>query len=160
MTSTSRIRRAATASAWVAAGALAATTITGLAFASGVPTATPSSSPAAVAAPGVTDGRADRGARILRHVLHGQLTLRTTTGTRTVDVQRGKVSAASPTSVTVVSTDGFTATYTISSSTTVRRDRRTVPAASIAVGDRVAVRGVGGTAVLVRIASTTGSGGA
>ncbi len=54
--------------------------------------------------------------------LHGELTVPQNdgTGTRVIQVQRGTVTAVSSTSVSVKSSDGFTATYTISSTTRVR----------------------------------------
>jgi hypothetical protein len=71
-------------------------------------------------------------------------------GTTVVDVQRGSLTAASATSITVASTDGFSATYNVTSGTTVRKARQTVPASTLAVGDEVVVRASGGTAVVVR----------
>ncbi len=154
MTTTSRTRRAVTAAAWLTAGAVGATAVTGLAFASGSPAADRGAPPAAAATSrGATTAPAARRARALRDVLHGRFTLSTGTGTRTVDVQRGKITAASATSVTLVSTDGFTATYAVGPSTTVRRDRRTVTAGSLAVGDAAVVRASGGTALVVRALS-------
>lgn len=163
MTTTSRTRRAITAAAWLTAGAVGATAITGLAFASGAPVADRGALPAAAATSGgATTAPAARRARELRDVLHGRFTLSTGTGgTRTVDVQRGKITAASATSVTLVSTDGFTATYAVGPSTTLRQDRRTVTAGSLAVGDAAVVRASGGTALVVRALSpgaTTGRG--
>lgn len=54
--------------------------------------------------------------------LHGELTVPQSdgTGTRVILVQRGTVTAVSSTSLSVKSSDGFTATYTISSTTRVR----------------------------------------
>ncbi len=156
MTSTSRTRRAAIAAAWVAAGAVGATAVTGLAVATGAPTSGQAVRPAVVdAAGGVSGEAAATGGRagIRRDVLHGRLTLRTATGTTTVDLQRGTLTAASATSVTVLSSDGFTATYAIEPSTKVRRDGRTVPAGDLATGDVVAVRAQAGTAVVVRALS-------
>jgi hypothetical protein len=156
MTSPARTRRVATAAAWVAAGALGATAITGLAFASDRSSG-PTASPAAVSAAGSTGpagalGAAGTGRRAgaLKNLLHGQFTMTAGDGTKVVDVQRGRLTAASATSLTVVSTDGFSATYAVSSSTTVRKARQTVPVSSLAVGDDVVVRASGGTAVVVR----------
>jgi hypothetical protein len=71
-------------------------------------------------------------------------------GTTVVDVQRGSLTAASASSITVASTDGFSATYAVTSGTTVRKARQTVPASALAVGDQVVVRASAGTAVVVR----------
>ena len=152
--SSSRTRRLATAAAFVAAGAVGATAITGFAFASNGPagrTAATSVSPAA----GATGGGgaatgAGRRAGMLRDVLHGQVTVKDGDGTKVVDLQRGRLTAASAGSITVASSDGFTATYAVSSSTTVHKARQTVPATSLSVGDDVLVRATGGTATVIR----------
>jgi hypothetical protein len=56
-----------------------------------------------------------------RGALHGELVVpqRDGTGTQTIVVQSGNVTAVSATSLTVKSSDGFTATYVITSSTRV-----------------------------------------
>ena len=152
--STSRTRRVATAAALVTAGAIGATAITGLAFASNG--AAGSIHPTSVsAATGATGGAgamngAGRRAGMLRDVLHGELTVKDGDGTKVVDLQRGKLTAASATSITVASTDGFTATYAVTSATVVHKARQTVAASSLAVGDQVLVRATGGTATVVR----------
>ena len=58
----------------------------------------------------------------MRGALHGELTVPQAdgTGTEVILVQRGTVTAVSGTSLSVKSTDGFTSTYTVSSSTLVR----------------------------------------
>ncbi len=58
----------------------------------------------------------------VRGALHGELTVPQTdgTGTQVVLVQSGTVTAVSKTSLSVKSTDGFTATYAITSTTRVR----------------------------------------
>lgn len=149
---TSTARTAATAVAWVAAGAIGATVLTGVASAgSFAPAAAPSGASASTAAADTAAGQARRG--MMRDVLHGTLTLKNGTGTTVVDVQRGEVTAASATSVTVKSTDGFTATYAIGEDTVVRRDRSTVGGADLVVGDNAMVRSTGGTADVVRALS-------
>lgn len=60
----------------------------------------------------------------LQRLEHGQLTLQAPKGERTVDLQRGTVDAVSPTSITVVSPDGFTQTYTVAAKTRVRGAQR------------------------------------
>jgi hypothetical protein len=56
--------------------------------------------------------------------VHGQFVVpKTGGGYQTVDVQRGKVTAVSSTSLTVKSADGFSATYAVSSSTIVDAQR-------------------------------------
>ena len=69
--------------------------------------------------------------------LHGEVTRPTATGgTETLLVQTGSVTAASDTEVTVKSTDGFTETYAVSPTTTVRGPAK---AAGLAVGTQVTV---------------------
>jgi|GEM_PF-6671915 len=69
--------------------------------------------------PGGRDGEMRGG---MRGALHGELTVPrgNGTGTEVILVQRGTVTAVSSTSLSVKSTDGFTSTYTVSSSTRVR----------------------------------------
>ncbi len=151
---TSTARKAATAAAWVVAGAVGASVLTGVASAGsfGAPAAS-TSSVAALAgtadAPGTTKAR--RG--MMRDVLHGSLTVASGTGTKVVDLQRGEVTAASATSLTVRSTDGFTATYAVSDTTTVRRDRQDATGSDLVVGDTVMVRASAGSAEVVRALS-------
>lgn len=58
---------------------------------------------------------------------------------RTVDYQRGAVTAVAGGSITVRSADGFTQTYTVGPTTKVRRDRQASTAAAVVAGDRVFV---------------------
>ena len=69
--------------------------------------------------PGGKDGEMRGG---MRGALHGELTMPQAdgTGTEVILVQRGTVTAVSSTSLSVKSTDGFTSTYTVSSTTRVR----------------------------------------
>lgn len=150
MTSTtSTVRRVATAAAFVAAGAVAATVLTGVATAG--PAATGGTATTAAGAADTTTPTARRG--MMRDVLHGSFTIATDSGTAVVDVQRGEVTAASATSVTVKSSDGFTATYAVDADTLVRRDRATVGAGDLLVGDTAMVRSTAGTADVVRALS-------
>jgi hypothetical protein len=70
---------------------------------------------------------------------HGEVVLHTKTGDRTVDVQRGVVTASSPTSVTVRSTDGFTATYGFTPTSKVRKQKAKSQPSAVAVNDQVGV---------------------
>jgi len=151
---TSRTRRVATAAALVTAGAIGATAITGLAFASNgaagpIHPRSVSAATGATGEAGAVNG-AGRRAGMLRNVLHGEVTVKAGGGTKVVDLQRGKLTAASATSITVASTDGFTATYAVTSTTAVHKARQTVAASTLAVGDEVLVRATGGTAIVVR----------
>jgi hypothetical protein len=71
-------------------------------------------------------------------VLHGQLTVpKAGGGYQTLDVQDGTVTAVSTGSLTVKSTDGFTATYTVTSKTVV--DAQAAGIGSVRKGDTVFV---------------------
>jgi hypothetical protein len=71
-------------------------------------------------------------------VLHGQVTVpKSGGGYQTLDVQSGTVSAVSTGSLTVKSTDGFTATYTVTSKTVV--DAEAAGIGSVKKGDTVFV---------------------
>ena len=70
--------------------------------------------------------------------IHGQLTVpKSGGGYQTVDVQSGTVSSVSPTSITVKSADGFTATYAVTSSTEVNAESAGI--GSVKSGDTVFV---------------------
>jgi hypothetical protein len=113
----------------------------GIAFAadSGPTTTTPTSPGATPSAP--SSPHAHHGVRRSQGgaMEHGELTVRTKTGDRVIDVQRGQVSAVSATSVTVRSTDGFTATYTVGSASKVRVRKNASTIANVHTGDNVAV---------------------
>lgn len=68
---------------------------------------------------------------------HGEFTTHTKTGDKVLDVQRGTVTGLKGGSITVRSTDGFTATYTTDQATKVRKDKKTAQVGQIAVNDRV-----------------------
>lgn len=78
-------------------------------------------------------------------LIHGVFTVpKSNGGYQTLDVQRGKVTAVSATSVTVKSTDGYTVTYTVTSKTLV--DAKAAGIGSVKKGDSVFVTGtVSGT---------------
>lgn len=79
---------------------------------------------------------------LLARVEHGQLVL----GGKhpeTLDVQRGTVQAVSPTSITVKSTDGYTAVYTVKSTTKVRKKKVLTTIGSVDLGDHVLIAATG-----------------
>jgi hypothetical protein len=85
-------------------------------------------------------------------VLHGTLVLpRPGGGTLTVEIQNGRVIAVSRSSITLKSNDGFTRTYTVTSSTLVAAQRDGI--GSVKVGDQawVAATASGGTVTATRI---------
>ena len=86
---------------------------------------------------------------MLSRIEHGELTLRTRNGDRTVDLQRGTVSAVSPTSISVTSADKFPGTYTVDSTTKVRTRNGLVSISSVHVGDQVFVVASAGKAIRI-----------
>jgi hypothetical protein len=153
MTPNSRTRSVAGAAAWIAAGAVGATVLTGLAVAAPQSAGTTGASVAAQSADSSEGTARERLRDRLRGFLHGEITVQGADGPITVDLQRGEVTASTPTSVTVRSTDGFTTTYEVTSATTVRRDRGTASAGDLEVGDTAFVRADGTTATAVRAIS-------
>ena len=71
-------------------------------------------------------------------VVHGQVVVQKPGGGyQTVDIQQGAVTAVSSTSITLKSADGFTKTYTVTSSTLVNAQRGGI--GSIKVGNKAVV---------------------
>ncbi|HEY2194110.1 MAG TPA: hypothetical protein VGH76_17675 [Actinomycetospora sp.] len=99
------------------------------------PTAPTSSAPA----PGAQHPARPARRALARRAEHGEVVLHGKAGDRTVDVQRGVVTAASPTSVTVRSTDGFTATYAFTPTSKVRKQKAASQPSAVAVNDRVGI---------------------
>lgn len=84
--------------------------------------------------------------------LHGTLVLpKQGGGTVTAEIQNGKVTSVSQSSITLKSTDGFTKTYTVTASTIVDAQREGI--GSVKVGDQVWVAATvsGGTVTAVRV---------
>jgi hypothetical protein len=89
-------------------------------------------------------------------MLHGQFVVaKPGGGYQTVDVQDGQVTAVSTTSITVKSTDGFTKTYVVTSSTTVDAQRDGI--GSVKVGNQASVLATvsGSTVTATNIADMT-----
>jgi len=89
----------------------------------------------------------------LHGALHGTLVLpKPGGGTVTAEIQNGKVTSVSQSSITLTSTDGFTKTYTVTASTNVDAQRGGI--GSVKVGDQVWVAATvsGGTVTAVRVA--------
>jgi hypothetical protein len=92
-----------------------------------------------------------------KKLLHGEATVQTDDGTKTVDVQRGSVTAVDATSVTVKSTDGFTLVWHFGSPFTVVQNRAKVDPSAITVGESVGVAGTrDGDTVNARLLVITG----
>jgi len=109
--------------------AVASVLVGGVAYAAASPTPTPTSTPtassarAAIPSPGAGHARhAGKRAPLAVRAEHGQFTVATKKGARTVLVQRGTVAAVTPAAgstpgtVTVVSADRFSTTYTVPTS--------------------------------------------
>jgi hypothetical protein len=126
-------RRMVRAAAWVAVGVVGVGLLAGVALADGRagsgPSGTTQLASTSSNASAADVGRLARRPGLRRlaalgpRVLHGQLTVRTKTGLQTVDVQLGQVTAASESSMTVRSSDGFTLTWAVAATTRVRQLR-------------------------------------
>lgn len=78
--------------------------------------------------------------RELRQTGHTTITRETKKhGTVTVQVQRGEVTAVSPTSITLRSKDGYTHSYLVTDKTKVKSQRATVELSGLKVGARAQV---------------------
>ncbi|BFU43596.1 hypothetical protein [Krasilnikovia sp. MM14-A1004] len=83
------------------------------------------------------------GRRFLKkNTLHGEVTVQTKNGVKTVIVQRGTVTAASADGVTVKSTDGFAQTWSFADKLKVVQDRKPAEASAIKTGVQVGVAGL------------------
>jgi hypothetical protein len=77
-----------------------------------------------------------------QHVEHGEVVVQTKKGDKTVDVQRGTVTAITGSSVTVKSADGFTQTWAFGSPLRVVEHRATVQPSEVKTGIQIGVAGV------------------
>jgi hypothetical protein len=127
---------------WVVAGVL-------LLSAGGVALAA-QSSPSTTQAPGATADKAragvlGRGAGwrhgLARRALHGELTLQTREGVKTVVVARGEVTALADDSITVKSSDGVSTSFRINDDTRFGFRHEPDPSAELKVGETVWVAG-------------------
>jgi hypothetical protein len=111
--------------------------------------ATAATASAAAASPAAHTFRERRNAR----AIHGEFVVRTADGYRTVDVQRGRVTAVSGSSLTVRSDDGFTGSYSVTGDTVVHHGKEKVDISTVKVGDKVRVvaRVDGGTHTALRV---------
>ena len=76
-----------------------------------------------------------------RNVEHGEVVVQTKQGDKTIDVQRGTVTAIDDTSVTVKSADGFTQTWVFGKPLRVIEHRTTIQANAVKVGTEIGVAG-------------------
>lgn len=116
---------------------------------------TPSASPDAKGQPdakGHKDRRPALRRRLGQHVEHGEVVVQTKKGDKTVDVQRGTVTAITGTSVTVKSADGFTQTWAFGSPLKVVERRSTVQPSEVKPGIQIGVAGAkNGTTVTANL---------
>jgi hypothetical protein len=109
------------------------------------PTPAPSSSAAGSASAAAKPHKGRRPVlrrELARHVEHGEVVVQTKEGDKTVDVQRGTVTAITSTSVTVKSADGFTQTWAFGSPLKVVEHRATVQPSEVKTGIQIGVAGV------------------
>jgi hypothetical protein len=144
--------RRRTLAAWAAAGVLGTAVVAGAVVsaagaASAAGTSSTSSTSSNTTAPTATTPHRPWGA--LRHAgIHGEFTVKNKAGDFVVlDTQRGTVTANQGGQLTVKSADGFLATYTVDSTTKIRKDGAKATLGDVKVGDTVGVVGVksGGT---------------
>jgi hypothetical protein len=106
--------------------------------------------PAAVPSANPDGGHRVRPGRIIKlhkNLLHGEAVVQTDSGPKTIDVQRGAVTAVDDKSVTVKSTDGFTLTWTFGTPLRVIKDKAPAQPSALKVGNEIGVAGTkdGGT---------------
>jgi hypothetical protein len=152
-------RTAAVVAAWTTVGVLGVATLTGVAEAasSGSSPAAGSSSTASTAsssstaAAGAGLAGAGRLRKLGQHVLHGELTVQTRAGVKVFDTELGVITAVTPTSLAVRSSDGFAQTWTLGSNVRVRADKAKGSTTDLTVGATVRLIGPtsGGTATVL-----------
>lgn len=76
---------------------------------------------------------------LLRRAVHGTVTVRTKKGFKTIKEQRGTVTAASATRLTVTSPDKVTQTYTMNGATRVRLNKQKSDRSHVAKGQHAFV---------------------
>jgi hypothetical protein len=109
---------------------------------SGSPVTDPVTDPAPSPSTRAPGARVGAGRRLLRkNTLHGEVVVQTKDGTKTVDVQRGTVTAIDDKTVTVKSADGFTLTWTFGNPIRVVERRTTVQPSAVKVGTEIGVAG-------------------
>lgn len=131
----------------LAAGGVAAATTTSTTSAGTKPAATSTDASSVVRAARLPDRRALSAEfrRLLRHTVHAELIVDTKSGFKTVDIDRGTLTASPTTSISIVRPDGPTVTAAVTSSTRFRG----IAEAKLASGDREIVVQSGGNALVV-----------
>lgn len=103
--------------------------------------AEPTPAPSGSAAKGGKERRAAVRKYLRRNTLHGEITVQGKDGVRTMVVQRGTVTAATATSVSVRSTDGYALTWTFGDKLRVVQDKKTVATTALKSGAEIGVAG-------------------
>ncbi len=105
---------------------------------------TPAPNASATAGTRAGNGRHLRRDRLFlrKNTLHGEVVVKTRDGNKTVDVQRGAVTAVTGTSVTVKSSDGFTLTWTTNDKTRVAQNKAKVALSAVKVGENIGIAGL------------------
>ncbi|WP_261567132.1 hypothetical protein [Frankia gtarii] len=80
-----------------------------------------------------------RESRLAGHGLHGEATIKTDRGYQVVDGQRGTITTITATSISLISEDGFAATYVINDDTRFRADGKAAKIADFHQGAEVVV---------------------
>lgn len=102
---------------------------------------------ASAGAPNRAEHRRAIRAYLRRNTLHGEVAVQGRDGVKTIVVQRGTVTAVTSTSLTVTSTDGFTATWALGDQLKLVQDRTKVETSALKAGETIGVAGTraGGT---------------
>ena len=145
---------------WVVAGVLVVSA-GGAALAAQGGTGTAQPGPSTTAGPGNAKARAGALGRagwrhaLGRRVLHGEVTLQTQEGTRTVVMAHGTVTALSKDAITVKSSDGVETSFKLDGDTRFGFRNEPAPSAELKVGENAFVTGEksGGTATARRVVS-------
>ena len=74
-------------------------------------------------------------------MLHGEVVVQTKDGDKTIDVQRGTVTAVTDTTVTVKSTDGFTSTWTFGDPLRVVQHGQKTDKSAVKTGEEIGIAG-------------------
>ena len=77
-----------------------------------------------------------------KNTLHGSVTVQGKDRVKTIVVQRGTITAVTSTSVSVKSTDGFTAVWTFGDPLRVVQDKKKVEASALKTGETIGVAGL------------------
>jgi hypothetical protein len=140
-------RKATLVAAWTTVGVVGASALTGVAMAADSGSASPASPASSTSsAPAKQHPRAAELKSLGKRVLHGEFTLQTKDGAKTFDTEIGVVTgvsstSASPTSVTVKASDGFTQTWTLDATTRVRADKKKGTLADLKTGETLRLVG-------------------